>query len=173
MILRLHLDGDRALPGCHQVGVDHDGAGAEARSLLCFQLWRRGDYEGALAAAERALATAPNLASAHHMLGATLIHSGRPKQGLAATIRGRSLVEVAGDMLKLSRAGLARRAYLDASGEDETHFLDVLDDRVARRTSPAQELLDKYNGPWGGSVDAASTPGQGCAFEIRLIAKPA
>jgi len=27
--------------------------------------------------------------------------------------------------------------------------------------------------PWGGSVDATSTSGQGCAFEIRLITKPA
>ena len=61
-----------------------DSADAEARSLLAFTLWRRGDYEGALAEAERALTTAPNLASAHHVLGATLIHSGRPKEGLAA-----------------------------------------------------------------------------------------
>jgi adenylate cyclase len=68
-----------------------DGADAEARSVLCFQLWRRGDYEGALAEAERALATAPNLASAHHMLGATLIHSGRPKEGLAAIERSMRL----------------------------------------------------------------------------------
>jgi hypothetical protein len=35
--------------------------------------------------AERALATTPNLALAHHMLGAALIFSGRPKEGLAAT----------------------------------------------------------------------------------------
>jgi adenylate cyclase len=64
-----------------------DGADAEARSLLCFQLWRRGNYEDALAEADRALAAAPNLAFAHHMLGATLIHSGRPKEGLAAIER--------------------------------------------------------------------------------------
>ena len=61
-----------------------DGADAEARSALANTLWRRGDYEGALAEAERALATAPNLALAHHQVGATLIHSGRPKEGLAA-----------------------------------------------------------------------------------------
>jgi adenylate cyclase len=61
-----------------------DGADAEARSQLCHALWRRGDYEGALAEAEWALATAPNLAFAHHMLGATLIFSGQPKEGLAA-----------------------------------------------------------------------------------------
>jgi adenylate cyclase len=64
-----------------------DGADAEARVLLSTALWRRGDYEGALAEAERALATTPNLASAHHQLGATLIFSGRPKEGLAALER--------------------------------------------------------------------------------------
>jgi adenylate cyclase len=64
-----------------------DGAGAEARSLLCGALWRRGDYQGALTEAERALATAPNLAFAHHMLAVTLIFSGRPKEGLVALER--------------------------------------------------------------------------------------
>jgi adenylate cyclase len=64
-----------------------DDADAEARSLLCSALWQRGDYEGARAEAERALAMTPNLATAHHMLGATLIFSGRPKEGLAALER--------------------------------------------------------------------------------------
>ena len=61
-----------------------DGADAEARSLLSNALWRRADFEGARAEAERALAMTPNLASAHDMLGATLIFSGRPKEGIAA-----------------------------------------------------------------------------------------
>jgi adenylate cyclase len=56
-----------------------DGANAEAHSVLALALGRRGDYEGALAEAGRALATAPNLAYAHHMLGAVLIHSGAPE----------------------------------------------------------------------------------------------
>jgi tetratricopeptide (TPR) repeat protein len=64
-----------------------DGADAEARSHLCYALYRCGDYEGALAEAERALATTPNLAHAHHMRGATLIFSGRLKEGLAALER--------------------------------------------------------------------------------------
>jgi adenylate cyclase len=64
-----------------------DGADAGARSVLANTLWRRGDYEGALAEAERALATAPNLALAYRVVGATLIHSGRPKEGLAAIER--------------------------------------------------------------------------------------
>jgi adenylate cyclase len=64
-----------------------DGADAEARSLLCGTLFCRGDYEGALAEGERALAMAPNLAIAHHMLGAALIFSGRPKEGVGALER--------------------------------------------------------------------------------------
>src|SRR5208282_2755439 len=45
-----------------------DGADAEARSRLSNELRMLGDCEGALAEAERALATTPNLASAHHVL---------------------------------------------------------------------------------------------------------
>jgi len=59
-----------------------DGADAEARSCLAAVLLRRGDHEGAVAEAERALSMAPNLASAHGVLGASLMYSGRPREGL-------------------------------------------------------------------------------------------
>jgi adenylate cyclase len=64
-----------------------DASDAEARSLLCVTLWAHGDYEGALAEAEQALAMSPNLAFAHHVFGTTLIFSGRPKEGVAALKR--------------------------------------------------------------------------------------
>jgi adenylate cyclase len=64
-----------------------DGADAEARSLLGHVLWRHGDYDGALSEAHQALATAPNLAFAHQTLGAALIFSGHPKEGVAAIER--------------------------------------------------------------------------------------
>jgi glutamate--cysteine ligase len=76
-----------------------------------------------------------------------------PKAGLAATVRNRTVLEIAGEVLKFARTGLARRSYFDASGQDETRYLDVLDDRLARATTPAQELLEKYEGPWNGSVE--------------------
>jgi adenylate cyclase len=60
------------------------GGDAEARSYLCNALWMRGDYEGALAEAERALAMSPNLARGHANLGSVLIFSGRPKEGVRA-----------------------------------------------------------------------------------------
>jgi tetratricopeptide (TPR) repeat protein len=60
-----------------------DAADAEASSCLAAVLLRRGDHEGALAEAERALSMAPNLASAHGVLGASLMYSGRPREGLS------------------------------------------------------------------------------------------
>jgi glutamate--cysteine ligase len=76
-----------------------------------------------------------------------------PREGLAAKVAGRTVFEIATDVLRLARGGLARRKRLDAGGADETRYLDVLDDRLARGTTPAQELLEKYYGPWAGSVD--------------------
>jgi glutamate--cysteine ligase len=76
-----------------------------------------------------------------------------PKLALAATIRGRSVLEVAAEILALARAGLKRRKRLDPSGQDETSYLEVLEKRLERKTTPAQELLDKFDGPWRGSVD--------------------
>jgi glutamate--cysteine ligase len=76
-----------------------------------------------------------------------------PKLGLAAKIRGRSVADLAAAVLKLSRAGLARRNRRDAAGRDESLYLDVLDERLARRKTPAEDLLDRFRGPWNGSVD--------------------
>jgi glutamate--cysteine ligase len=76
-----------------------------------------------------------------------------PKLALAATIRGRSVLEVAIEILALARAGLKRRNRLDPSGKDETLYLEVLEARLARKTTPAQDLLDRFNGLWRGSVD--------------------
>src|SRR5262249_772261 len=61
--------------------VTLDGNDAEARTCFAVQLMRRGDYQGALAELEVALAVSPNLASAYGSLGAVLMWSGDPKKG--------------------------------------------------------------------------------------------
>jgi len=80
-----------------------------------------------------------------------------PKFALAGKVRGRTVFEIATDLLKLSRAGLAGRKRLNAAGEDETRYLGVLEERLLRGSTPAQDLLAKYNGPWHGSVDPIFT----------------
>jgi glutamate--cysteine ligase len=78
-----------------------------------------------------------------------------PRLGLKAQIAGRSLQEIARECLGLARAGLARRARRDQFGRDETHFLDPLDVIVETGVTPAETLLEKYNGPWRRSVEPA------------------
>ncbi|MDR3421009.1 MAG: glutamate--cysteine ligase [Xanthobacteraceae bacterium] len=80
-----------------------------------------------------------------------------PKSALAANVRGRAVFEIATEILKLARAGLARRKRLDVSGRDETRYLEILEDRLARGITPAEELLEKFRGPWAGSVDPIYT----------------
>ena len=76
-----------------------------------------------------------------------------PTQGLAAMIRDRTVLSLAADTLVLARQGLERRGRLDPGGQDETRYLQPLDDLVSRGTTPAEELLEKYSGEWNGSVE--------------------
>jgi glutamate--cysteine ligase len=76
-----------------------------------------------------------------------------PRLGFKATIRGQSLLQIAKQALALAEQGLARRKKLDQSGRDETGYLRPLQEIVARGITPAEELLEKYHGPWNGSVD--------------------
>ncbi len=75
-----------------------------------------------------------------------------PAQGLNAMIASSKLNDVARDVLAIARAGLARRARYDAQGRDETYLLDILDERVARGRTAADDLLDLYNGQWRHSL---------------------
>jgi glutamate--cysteine ligase len=78
-----------------------------------------------------------------------------PKLALASVIGGRALKDIAVEVLALSRAGLVRRARLDVEGGDESRYLDVLDVVAASGRSQAENLLDRFHGPWCGSVEPA------------------
>jgi len=80
-----------------------------------------------------------------------------PKQALKATIRGRSMLELAKDCLTLAHAGLKRRDRRDREGRDETLYLETLGDIVRRGYTPAEEMLQKFHGPWRGSVEPIFT----------------
>ena len=76
-----------------------------------------------------------------------------PKLALDAPIPGGGrLRDIAGEVLDIANAGLAARARFDASGSNETGFLDPLREIVRSGKVPAQVLLDKYHGAWGGDV---------------------
>lgn len=76
-----------------------------------------------------------------------------PRLGLDASVRGRSMRDIARQVLMLSRSGLAARARKNASGRDETGYLDILDARVATGRTAADDLIAAFDGRWGGKVD--------------------
>ena len=78
-----------------------------------------------------------------------------PQLGFKARIKDRYLFEIAKECLGLAHGGLKRRARLDQGGRDESRHLDPLDRIIALGKNPAEEMLDKYNGSWQGSVDPA------------------
>ena len=76
-----------------------------------------------------------------------------PRHGLQTMVRGRSMRDIGRQALMLARSGLAARARKDAAGDDETRYLDSLDARVASGRTPADELIEAFNGRWAGDVD--------------------
>jgi len=77
-----------------------------------------------------------------------------PRLGLAATIGGRPLGDVAAEVLHIARAGLAQRNRRNAQGNDETLFLDPLD-AVLLEASESEKLIKKFKTQWAGSVEPA------------------
>ncbi len=81
------------------------------------------------------------------------LRSAVPKLGLDAPLPGGgTLKDIARDVLAISRAGLNARGRLNKAGDNESGFLAPLDEIVASGKVPAQRLLDKFNGPWGGDI---------------------
>jgi len=73
--------------------------------------------------------------------------------GLKATIRGRSLQDIAREVLGIAQTGLAARARAQGFDRDETHFLNALHEIAGTGITPAEELLAHYHGDWNGNLD--------------------
>jgi len=63
------------------------------------------------------------------------------------------VLDVAREMVRLADEGLKRRTRLDDSGEDERKLLAPLKEIVEEGRSPADRLLEDYEGPWDGDID--------------------
>ncbi len=75
------------------------------------------------------------------------------REGPEARIDGVSVREHVEELVRLSRRGLERQREGNPGGEDETVFLEPLEERFRRGWScPAREILDLWNGPWGGEI---------------------
>jgi len=76
-----------------------------------------------------------------------------PAQALEAPIPGGgSLRDLAGEVLDIAHAGLVARGRQNSMGDNESGFLSPLREIVSTGKVPAQRLLDKYHGEWGGDI---------------------
>jgi glutamate--cysteine ligase len=102
---------------------------------------------------QAALDAAWDLVKGWDMAGREALRSAVPKLGLDAPLPGGgTLKDLAGKVLDIARAGLTARDRRNASGDNETGYLAPLDEIVASGKVPAQVLLDKFHGEWGGDI---------------------
>jgi glutamate--cysteine ligase len=80
-----------------------------------------------------------------------------PRQGLNAPFRDSTLLPIARQMIEISRQGLQARAQISAGGDDETVFLESLEEIAGSKMTPAELLLRKYKQEWGGDIDKVFT----------------
>lgn len=110
-------------------------------------LWVGLLYDGS------ALDAAWDLVKGWDMEGREALRNAVPKLALDAPLPGGgTLKDIAGEVLNIARSGLAARGRLNTAGDNETGYLSPLDEIVASGKVPAQRLLDKFNGEWGGDI---------------------
>ena len=73
--------------------------------------------------------------------------------GLKAEIRGRTVQDIAGEVLDLAYQGLSARKRLNGAGDNETGFLTPLRQVGESGETPAERKLRLYKGAWTESVD--------------------
>jgi glutamate--cysteine ligase len=70
----------------------------------------------------------------------------------AVTPDGEPLRNFASRVLDIAGDGLTRRSMLNSAGDNEGGFLDPLREVVTTGITPADRLLAKYDGEWGGDL---------------------
>jgi glutamate--cysteine ligase len=74
--------------------------------------------------------------------------------GLQAHVGPIKMHNLAAQVLELAESGLIARMRSGADGmvPNETHFLNALKESIETGKTPADELLDCYNGDWNGDL---------------------
>ncbi len=76
------------------------------------------------------------------------LRNGVPRTALKTPFRNTTVLELARQVVAISRAGLKRRAYENAKGEDEGIFLEPVEAILRNGMTPAEEILERYERDW-------------------------
>ena len=74
------------------------------------------------------------------------------RHGLKAQIAGRTVQDVAKDMVAIAKQGLKNRNRLSAGMVDETGYLSELEHIAETGITPAERLIELYNTRWAGDA---------------------
>ena len=100
-----------------------------------------------------ALDAAWDLVKGWDMDGRERLRAEVPRLGLNAPLPGGgTLRDIAAEVLAISRSGLSARNRLNDAGDNETGYLQPLDEIVSSGKTPAERLLDLYHGEWNGDL---------------------
>jgi signal transduction histidine kinase len=84
------------------------------------------------------------------------------------------VAELVATSARSARAVAGSSLSVRVASEEQWGVVTIADNGDgSARVAELGELARAVVTPWGGTVEAASATGQGCAFEIRLITKPA
>ena len=81
------------------------------------------------------------------------LRDGVPRHALKLPFRNGTVRELALEALQIAREGLQRRARCNTNGQDETAYLDVLQEIADSGMTPAERKLALFHGRWSGTVD--------------------
>ncbi|MCX7354577.1 MAG: glutamate--cysteine ligase [Alphaproteobacteria bacterium] len=87
----------------------------------------------------------------------TQLRADVPRQGFDARVGTMTVRDIARETVRIARDGLKARNVRNSTGENESVFLNVLDEIVTSGKTPADELLAAYETTWNRSVDPAFT----------------
>jgi glutamate--cysteine ligase len=63
-----------------------------------------------------------------------------------------TLAELAAELLEIATAGLERQRVLNGQGDDESLYLERLEDLVKRARCPADGIVEKWGGEWNQQI---------------------
>ena len=90
------------------------------------------------------------------IMNASILEEGRisaAKFALKGEIGGKSIQNLASEMLRISAYGLERRNKLDNRGLDERQFLDPLLNIIKNNETGAEKLIKKFDSSWKDNID--------------------
>jgi glutamate--cysteine ligase len=81
------------------------------------------------------------------------LRAGVPRTALATPFRKTTVGEIAREVLRIARKGLRRRNRINRSSQDETVYLEPLEEVAVTGRTLASELIERFEGPWRGDID--------------------